>query len=76
VINPALTALGIAGRTTGEILQADNIRTDMFPQLLVADLVIADISTNNANAFYELESARAARLPHVSAAQPCRTAGV
>jgi hypothetical protein len=27
---------------------------DMFQQLLVADLVIADITTNNPNAFYEL----------------------
>ncbi len=54
LIDPALTALEIAGRTTGEILRAGNIRTDMFQQLLVADLVIADISTNNANAFYEL----------------------
>lgn len=54
LIGPALTALEIAGRTTGEILRAGNIRTDMFQQLLVADLVIADISISNANAFYEL----------------------
>lgn len=54
LIDPALAALEITGRTTGEILQAGNIRTDMFQQLLVADLVIADISINNANAFYEL----------------------
>jgi hypothetical protein len=54
LIGPALTKFNITGRTTGEILEAGNIRTDMFQQLLVADLVIADISTNNANAFYEL----------------------
>ena len=42
------------GRTTGEILEAGNIRIDMFQQLLVADLVVADITTNNPNAFYEL----------------------
>jgi hypothetical protein len=64
LIDPALTALDIAGRTTGEILQAGNIRTDMFQQLLVADLVIADISTNNANAFYELGIRHALRDCH------------
>lgn len=64
LIDPALTALEVAGRTTGEILQAGNIRTDMFQQLLVSDLVIADISTNNANAFYELGIRHALRDRH------------
>src|SRR4051812_41570977 len=64
LIDPALTALEIAGRTTGEILRAGNIRTDMFQQLLVADLVIADISIHNANAFYELGIRHALRDCH------------
>ena len=38
-----------------------NIRTDMFQKLLVADLVIADISIHNANAFYELGARHAFR---------------
>ncbi len=54
LVGPALDRIGAAGRTTGEILEAGNIRVDMFQLLLVADLVIADITTNNANAFYEL----------------------
>lgn len=54
LINPALKALDIPGGTTGLITYAGNIRTDMFEQLLVADLVIADISIHNANVFYEL----------------------
>jgi hypothetical protein len=54
LIGPALQSIGAEGRTTGEILEAGNIRIDMFQQLLVADLVIADITTNNPNAFYEL----------------------
>ena len=54
LIGPALENLGAEGRTTGEILEAGNIRIDMFQQLLVADLVVADITTNNPNAFYEL----------------------
>jgi hypothetical protein len=54
LIAPALQNIGAEGRTTGEILEAGNIRIDMFQQLLVSDLVIADITTNNPNAFYEL----------------------
>ncbi|HEX4750817.1 MAG TPA: tetratricopeptide repeat-containing protein [Bryobacteraceae bacterium] len=54
LVGPALQNIGAEGRTTGEILESGNIRIDMFQQLLVADLVIADITTNNPNAFYEL----------------------
>lgn len=54
LIGPALDKIGAEGRTTGEILEAGNIRIDMFQELLVADLVVADITTNNPNAFYEL----------------------
>jgi tetratricopeptide (TPR) repeat protein len=54
LISPALERLGIGGRTTGDILSAGNIRTDMFHLLLVADIVIADLSIHNANVFYEL----------------------
>ena len=54
LIGPALDRIGAEGRTTGEILEAGNIRIDMFQELLVADLVVADITTNNPNAFYEL----------------------
>src|SRR5215471_8341127 len=64
LIDPALTALEICGRTTGEILEDGNIRTDMFQQLLVADLVVVDISINNANAFYELGIRHALRDRH------------
>jgi hypothetical protein len=54
LIGPALDKIGAEGRTTGEILEAGNIRIDMFQELLVADLVVADVTTNNPNAFYEL----------------------
>ena len=54
LIAPALDSLNIDGRTTGEVVEAGNIREDMFQMLLVADLVIADISIDNANAYYEL----------------------
>jgi hypothetical protein len=54
LIEPAMTACDIQGGTTEPFLQAGNIRADMFQQLLVADIVIADISIHNANVFYEL----------------------
>jgi tetratricopeptide (TPR) repeat protein len=54
LINPALDALDITGRTTGEIVAPGNIREDMFRLLLTADLVVADMSVHNANVFYEL----------------------
>ena len=54
LIRPAMEQAGLTGGTTGEFIQQGNIRTDMFEQLLIADLVIADISVHNANVFYEL----------------------
>src|SRR5215208_5138938 len=54
LIDPALTALDIEGRTTGDSLKQGNIRTEMFQRLLTADVVVVDISISNANVFYEL----------------------
>lgn len=54
LIAPALERLGVTGRTTGEIVEQGNIRTDMFQRLTTADLVVADLSIHNANVFYEL----------------------
>ena len=54
LIAPALDRLEIEGRTTGDVIEAGNIREDMFQLLLVSDLVVADISIDNANAYYEL----------------------
>ena len=66
LIEPALKrlrALGhdVDGGTTGEIARAGNIREDMFRLLVVSDLVIADVSIHNANAFYELGARHALR---------------
>src|SRR5688572_20049610 len=59
MIEPALARLRelgtpIDGGTTGLISKAGNIREDMFRLLAVSDLVIADVTIHNANAFYEL----------------------
>lgn len=54
LIGPALDRLKLDGRTTGDVIEAGNIREDMFQLLLVSDIVVADISLDNANAYYEL----------------------
>src|SRR5690606_35906281 len=54
LIDPALDSFGVTGRTTGEILEAGSIHADMFQRLLTADLIVADVSIDNANVYYEL----------------------
>ena len=54
LIAPALERCGLAGGTTGEVVDAGNIRADMFALILEADIVICDITVHNANVFYEL----------------------
>jgi hypothetical protein len=54
LIAPALDKVGLKGSTTMEIVQAGNIREDMFRLLITADVVVADLSIHNANVFYEL----------------------
>jgi hypothetical protein len=54
LIAPALTANGFEGGTTGEIVEAGNIREDMFALTIEADMVVCDLTIHNANVFYEL----------------------
>jgi tetratricopeptide (TPR) repeat protein len=54
LIGPALTGHKLTGRTTGDTLKQGSIRTEMFHRLLTADVVIVDISIDNANVYYEL----------------------
>jgi hypothetical protein len=51
---PRSRTLGSAGGTTGEIIDAGNVREDMFSLIIEADLVVCDITVHNANVFYEL----------------------
>jgi hypothetical protein len=70
LIRPALERLrtqydlAIDGGTTGEFIRQGNIREDMFRLLVTADLVIADVSIHNANAFYELGIRHGLRHQH------------
>jgi hypothetical protein len=54
LITEALKAVGFDGGTTGEIVEAGNIREDMFGLIVEADLVVCDVTVHNANVFYEL----------------------
>lgn len=54
LIDPALNALDIVGRTSGDSLKQGNLRTGTFQHLLTADVVIVDISIAAPNVFYEL----------------------
>ena len=56
-----------------EELRAGNIRTDMFQELLVADLVVADLSIDNPNVWYELGVRHALRsrgIIHIQCQRP------
>lgn len=54
LIKPALEEAGFEAFRADEETVSGDILTDMFQELLLADLVIADMSINNANVFYEL----------------------
>ncbi|HBS26374.1 MAG TPA: hypothetical protein DD827_04480 [Gammaproteobacteria bacterium] len=54
IIQPAVEANGLRCIRANEILHSGIIDVKMYEMLLRADLVIADISTGNVNAVYEL----------------------
>ena len=53
-IKPALESAGFEVFRADEEMRAGNIRTDMFQELMLADLVVADLSIDNPNVWYEL----------------------
>ena len=53
-IKPALETAGFNVFRADEEQRAGNIRTDMFQELLLADLVVVDLSIDNPNVWYEL----------------------
>jgi tetratricopeptide (TPR) repeat protein len=54
LIKPALEAAGLEAFRADQEMRAGDIRTDMFQELLIADLVIADLTIDNPNVWYEL----------------------
>lgn len=54
LIKPALEAAGLEAFRADEETKAGDIRKDMFQELLLADLVVVDVSIDNPNVWYEL----------------------
>jgi tetratricopeptide (TPR) repeat protein len=54
LVRPALEAAGFDAFRADEELRPGNIRSDVFQELLLADLVVADLSIDNSNVWYEL----------------------
>src|SRR5215208_769195 len=54
LIKPSLEAAGFEAFRADEEATSGDILTDMFQELLLADLCIADMSIDNANVFYEI----------------------
>lgn len=54
MIKPAVEAAGLNCLRADEIVHSGLIDIPMYEQLLNADVVVADLSTSNKNAFYEL----------------------
>jgi hypothetical protein len=54
IIRPAAIAAGLDCKRADEIIHSGIIDVPMYRQLLTADVVVADLSTYNCNAFYEL----------------------
>src|SRR5687768_2057328 len=54
LIKPSLEKAGFEAFRADEEAGSGDILTDMFQELLLADLCIADMSIDNANVFYEL----------------------
>src|SRR5215831_13656074 len=71
-IKPALEGAGFEVFRADEEMRAGNIRTDMFQELLLADLVVAELSIDNPNVWYELGVRHALRARGVIQLQATR----
>lgn len=65
MIKPAVEAAGLRCIRADEIVHSGMIDLPMYEQLLNADVVVADLSTSNKNALYEL-GVRHALRPHTT----------
>jgi len=54
LIKPALEAAGLETFRADQEMRAGGILPDMFQELLIADLVVADLTIDNPNVWYEL----------------------
>ena len=54
LIRPALESIGLEVLRADDDMAPGDIRADLFQELLMADLVVADLSLDNPNVWYEL----------------------
>jgi len=54
LLKPAAEAAGLSVFRADQELAAGDIKTDMFQELLIADLVVVDLTLDNPNVWYEL----------------------
>src|SRR5512139_4014526 len=74
LIKPACEAAGLEVFRADEEQAAGDIKTDMFQELLIADLVVADLTLDNPNVWYELGVRHALRARGVLLVQGPRSA--
>src|SRR5262245_36584057 len=72
LIAPALESVGFDAFRADQERRAGDIRTDMFQELLLADLVVAELSIDNPNVWYELGVRHALRARGVIQIQATR----
>ncbi len=64
LIKPVVEGRGIVCVRADEIPNSGSIDVPMYKELYKADIVVADLSTANTNAFYELGIRYGLRPPH------------
>ncbi len=74
LIRPALEDVGLEVLRADEEQNAGDIRADLFQELLMADLVVADLTLDNPNVWYELGVRHALRARGVILVQGPRAA--
>jgi tetratricopeptide (TPR) repeat protein len=72
LLKPAIEAAGLAAFRANEEQVAGDIKTDMFQELLIADLVVADLTLDNPNVWYELGVRHALRARGIMLIQGSR----
>lgn len=65
LISPAVEDAGLEVFRADQEQQAGDIKTDMFQELLIADLVVVDLTVDNPNVWYELGVRHALRARDV-----------
>ena len=69
LIKPAFEAVGYNVKRADDIVSQQNILKDIFRSIAKADLIIADLTSLNANVFYELGIAHTFKKPVIMIAQ-------